>query len=159
MRGNSERGSATRREGPIERSLSDELERAQTCALPHESELHRVRARVAADLVSAGADPEPIFDCLVAVTEACSNALRHGMGSTAPRLSWVVEDDCARFLVQDFSGAPWRDPGGASRPPQQGESSERIGGFGLSLMRGLMDAVEIRVGAGGTLVELSKELR
>jgi anti-sigma regulatory factor (Ser/Thr protein kinase) len=96
-----------------------------------------------------------VFDCLVAVTEACSNALRHGRGEAAPRLRWRIERDCVCFDVQDYSTVRWSQ--GARLNGSDG-LADRVGGFGLELMKGLMDSVEIRMGPGGTTVGLVKRL-
>jgi anti-sigma regulatory factor (Ser/Thr protein kinase) len=123
-----------------------------------EADLHDVRRRIRADMAQAGVPSPDVFDCLVAVTEACSNALRHGHGEAFPRLRWQLERDWVRFLVQDFSRERWsrvpRPPGG----PALETVDERVGGFGLELMTGLMDQVDIRIGSEGTVVELAKSL-
>jgi serine/threonine-protein kinase RsbW len=126
-------------------------------SLVREADLSDVRRSIGADLEHAGADASARFDCLVAVTEACTNALTHGHGDASPRVSWEVGDCTARFWVQDYAGGGWRDamPGGHDDLGERGLQA-RVGGFGLELMRGLMDDVAIRPGGAGTTVELVK---
>lgn len=129
----------------------------QTHRVGDKASLSGIRRRLRADLARAGVDPAKTFDCLVAVTEACTNALLHGTrspGATPPVVGWEIDGDAIRFSVRDFSGHPWS---ARAAHPSSGDG-DRIGGFGLELMRGLMDAVDIRIDAGGTVVELTKRL-
>lgn len=121
------------------------------------------RRLIRADMQRAGADPSVLFDCLVAVTEACTNALLHG-GSRAdeepaPVLAWSIDAAKARFHIEDYSTERWsrsRHPSRASTPTQIEDL--QVGGLGLGLMRDLMDEVDIEQGSGGTTVYLAKEL-
>lgn len=98
-----------------------------------------------------------MFDCLIAVTEAATNALVHGRGEDAARVSWQIEDCTARFWVQDYSGQRWSKAAHPSRNGlDDGGWDGRVGGFGLELMEGLMDEVAIRNEPEGTTVELVK---
>ena len=120
--------------------------------LADKSSLSGIRKQIRSELNSIGAPSGPAFDCLVAVTEACTNALLHGVdanGSPAPEISWSIDESCARFLIKDFSnkeGAERRDP----------ESEPRDGGFGLPMMRKLMDTVDVHFSPSGTTVALEK---
>jgi anti-sigma regulatory factor (Ser/Thr protein kinase) len=134
-------------------------EMSRSFTLVDETGLARVRSLIRADLARVGVSSSDVFDCLVAVTEACSNAIRHGGVNRVPTLSWHLEDDLVRFCVRDFSTEQWSRRAHPSRSYAAGDGpDERIGGFGLDLMRGLMDEVDIRIGSGGTVVELSKAL-
>jgi serine/threonine-protein kinase RsbW len=132
--------------------------------LSDRSSLSGLRRRIRADLSRAGADPSLSFDCLVAVTEACTNALLHGLtdeDGAPPDVSWHIDDGRARFCIQDFSTQRWSKHAHPARGPaahHAGEEEQRFGGFGLDLMRELMDEVDISVGPGGTRVVLVKEL-
>lgn len=129
--------------------------------LSDEADLSRIRSSIRADLGRAGVRAADVFDCLVAVTEACSNAMRHGNADAVPLLSWRIEPESVRFCVQDFSPERWARTAHPSRSFSDANVGfdDRIGGFGLQLMRGLMDEVDIRVGSEGTVVELGKALR
>jgi anti-sigma regulatory factor (Ser/Thr protein kinase) len=115
-----------------------------------------------ADLSGAGVDDAVTFDCLVAVTEACSNALIHGRSDTDeadPVVSWQIEPSCLSFLIQDFAGREWSKTAHPSREAPEGSVLEsRIGGYGLGLMTALMDSVDIGHRTGGTVVTMIKNL-
>lgn len=124
--------------------------------------LSGIRRRLRAELNRLQIDPSLSFDCLVAVTEACTNALVHGMrdaeGAT-PRLSWEIDRSAARFFVQDFSAEQWSmaaHPSGGPAHTAAEDYERRIGGFGLPIMRQLMDDVDIHIGSRGTTVVLTK---
>jgi serine/threonine-protein kinase RsbW len=141
--------------GPIESECPEKSPAGRSFSLGGESELTRVRRAIASDLMAAGASSEVVFDCLVAVTEACSNALRHGGSDAAPDLSWRIERGEVCFDIRDYATVRWS--GGARLASADG-IHERVGGFGLELMKRLMDSVEIRTGPAGTTVGLSKRL-
>ncbi len=116
-----------------------------------------------ADLNSAGVDDAVTFDCLVAVTEACSNALIHGRGNedeADPVVSWQIERSCLSFLIQDFAGREWSKTAHPSREAPREETilESKIGGYGLGLMTALMDSVDIGFRSGGTMVTMVKNL-
>ena len=116
-----------------------------------------------ADLSSAGIDDAVTFDCLVAVTEACSNALVHGRTASDevdPVVSWQIEPSCLSFLIQDFAGREWSKTAHPSREASDKESplENKIGGYGLGLMTALMDDVDIGYRSGGTMVTMIKNL-
>ena len=122
-----------------------------TETLADRSTLSAIRRQIRAALNEVGAPTASAFDCLVAVTEACTNALLHGQaeGAPAPEVRWEVTTDIARFEITDFSGRE-----GAEPPPQN--EIPRDGGFGLQLMRQLMDDVDIRFSPSGTTVSMEK---
>lgn len=123
-----------------------------------------VRKAIRADLRSVSADPSLAFDCLVAVTEAGTNALLHGAGEEAqhPEVAWEIDGARAVFEIQDYSTEQWSramHPSRDSADVLNGDVEARIGGYGLQLMRDLMDDVSIACGPLGTTVRLTKELR
>jgi serine/threonine-protein kinase RsbW len=143
---------------PTDPGAPEKSTQPRSFSLGGERALALVRRSIRSDLGVLGAHSEDVFDCLVAVTEACSNALRHGRAEAAPRLSWTIRGRRVRFDIQDFSQVQW------ARPARDGAgdraaASERIGGYGLELMKGLMDGVRIRRSPRGTIVELTKRLR
>lgn len=120
-----------------------------------------IRRRVRAELNECGAPPSESFDCLVALTEACTNALLHGRGSDdtqPPKVSWRIDSQAAQFYVKDFSNLRWSIAAHpSSRLIDLSDSADRrIGGFGLDLMQRLMDEVEIAIEPQGTTVRLVK---
>lgn len=116
-------------------------------------DLSRIRKQIRFELNSVGAPAGPAFDCLVAVTEAATNALLHGVGEDAqpPEISWKIDPGRARFLIRDYSGKE-----GAEPPSSENEDHPRDGGYGLAMMRRLMDAVDIRFSPDGTTVSMEK---
>jgi anti-sigma regulatory factor (Ser/Thr protein kinase) len=113
---------------------------------------------------SAGVEPAVLFDCLVAVTEACTNALLHGgprdFDDPDPVLHWEVSGGRASFHVENYSREGWS----RARHPSRATAVTRVedlqvGGLGLDLMRDLMDEVDIQAGSAGTRVYLAKEIR
>ncbi len=133
---------------------------ARRFPLADRASLSVVRRQIRSEMTRAGVDPVASFDCLVAVTEACSNALIHGAGDSIAQVSWEISDDRARFDIQDFSSRDWAKTEHPSRSMDLEPTLEerRVGGFGLELMRNLMDEVEIKMGSGGTRVSLVKWL-
>jgi serine/threonine-protein kinase RsbW len=126
--------------------------------------LAEVRRDIRADLRNASADASLSFDCLVAVTEACTNALLHGRGhddALHPAIAWDIDRTKAVFTIEDYSTEQWSRSMHPSRETidvLSGDIDERVGGFGLQLMRELMDEVSIDRGPGGTTVVLTKRL-
>ena len=132
-------------------------------ALTSKAALAGVRKAIRASLRGVSADPSLAFDCLVAVTEASTNALLHGTDEETrlPQVAWEIDSVRAIFEIQDFSTEQWSRTMHPSRDildviPEDSES--RVGGFGLQLMRELMDDVEIARGPLGTTVTLTKRL-
>lgn len=122
--------------------------------------LSEVRKQIRAELNEVGAHAAEAFDCLVAVSEACTNAIVHGhdaAGGRDPEIAWEIGPETASFEVRDFSG---RGAAIEAHPSADGskkpESDERDGGYGLDVMRQLMDEVEIEIDPGGTTVSMVK---
>ncbi|MGH2788129.1 MAG: ATP-binding protein [Actinomycetota bacterium] len=133
------------------------------CVVAREADLSGVRRRVRAELKEYGMSPSASFDCLVALTEACTNALVHGR-STGPggdqaHVMWAIDSHAARFYVRDFSNRRWAiavHPSGGVPPGDDPDIKERVGGLGIELMRRLMDEVDISINPHGTTVRLVK---
>lgn len=122
--------------------------------LADKSSLSGIRKQIRSELNAIDAPADPAFDCLVAVTEACTNALLHGGdadSSRSPVISWTIESDCARFKIEDYSGKE-----GAEPLDSDGSEDPRDGGYGLAMMRRLMDSVDIRFSPVGTTVSMEK---
>ncbi|KIA66056.1 hypothetical protein FG87_04410 [Nocardia vulneris] len=90
------------------------------------------------------------LDVVLAVGEACTNAVEHGHrgdGATI-RLRARFEANVLRVTVRDT---------GRWRPPVDDPASFR--GHGIALMRALMDSVRMRPGDSGTVVEMDVQVR
>jgi serine/threonine-protein kinase RsbW len=130
--------------------------------IPDRASLSGIRRAIRRRLYEVEADPALTFDCLVAVTEACTNALVHGMRERGPlaRISWEIDAGRALFHVEDYSSREWSKAAHPSRRVLEpsGDDDLRVGGFGLEIMDQLMDEVAIQIGPAGTSVMMTKVL-
>lgn len=112
--------------------------------------LHDVREFLRERCREAGISGTPADDILLAVSEACSNAVLHSR-SQVFQVIWRFRSDRAEARVRDqgrFSLGPRAD-------------GEILGGNGIPLMTALMDEVAVRRGTTrrrGTDVRLVKRL-
>jgi serine/threonine-protein kinase RsbW len=104
--------------------------------------------------------PDRIDEVRMAVVEACINAFEHSRSSDRKvYMTFEVlgerEPERLRITVRD-TGVGFA-PGEVDEPTINGKlHSERKRGWGLKIIRGLMDAVEIHSGDDGTTVVMSK---
>ena len=123
---------------PREHSIRADLDRLK--------EARDFAARAAAEF---GLGAEALYDVKLAVSEAVTNAIKHG--SRSP-------DDSIRILATEESGAlvfEVLDTGSfVPRVVRRGDLPE--GGRGLEFMRVLMDEVDLRPGRQGTLLRMAK---
>ena len=123
---------------PREHSIRADLDRLK--------EARDFAARAAAEF---GLGAEALYDVKLAVSEAVTNAIRHG--SRSP-------DDSVRIMATEESGAlviEVVDSGTfVPRVVRRGDLPE--GGRGLEFMRVLMDEVDLRPGRQGTLLRMAK---
>lgn len=110
-------------------------------------------------LRTLGVTAECAADCELALSEACTNALRHTGGRSSYRVHIWVEQTSCRIEVTD------NGPGfAASRPPRSGGPSasapdaDSEGGRGLMMIRAVVDHLEVTSGSGGVVVRMEKEL-
>jgi anti-sigma regulatory factor (Ser/Thr protein kinase) len=97
-------------------------------------------------LAARGATDAETYDIVVACQEACANAVEHAYGPGPAELFVDAEFDGPRVTVTVRDEGAWRPPRGSNR------------GRGLPLMRALMESVEVRHSAGGTVVVLARPL-
>jgi len=129
-------------------------------------------------LCRLGLDDESVSDLLLAVTEACTNVLRHaGPGHKYEVVATVGQDRCVLQVLDNGSGfRPARiravRRSNLRRPPvrpvsllrgrrDQGADVSQIpeSGRGLQIMRACVDDVSLRSQLGrGTVVELGKRI-
>lgn len=119
--------------------------RRKTAAVPS------ARAFVDDALRSASVPPDVADTLVLAVAEACNNAILHATGE-AFGVSIVVTDTTCTIVVSD-SGAGFVPP---SRPemPAPDATNHR----GLALMQALVDRVDVLSGEHGTTVVLAQAL-
>ncbi len=101
-------------------------------------------------------DDELLADLKLAVTEACGNAVRHAYpgGSGEVRVRYSVVDGVLEMVVED-QGEGLRDAVAGDELP-----SPRDGGMGFSIMRAIVDELDVHAGADarGTVVRMVKRL-
>ncbi len=113
-------------------------------------------------LERARVDASITFECLIAMTEACTNALIHGArdpGDRDPVFEWRIDPTQVRFRVRDFSSRGWSRAVHPARRPEPTIDNIEPGGLGLEIIWDLMDEVDIQPGPDGTEVLLKKYLR
>jgi anti-sigma regulatory factor (Ser/Thr protein kinase) len=102
-------------------------------------------------------DDELLADLKLAVTEACGNAVRHAYpdGEGEVSVSYLVDGEVLVILVED-QGAGIQEE---ERAPDEIEQPLN-GGMGMSIMRAIVDQLEIGAGADGrgTVVQMTKRL-
>lgn len=97
-----------------------------------------------------------VEDLKVAVSEACTNALNHSLNKadTTYDLTYLVENEKLVFTVTD-KGVGF-EPKSVNEPDLNGK---QINGFGLFIIKSLMDKVEIVSEKGaGTSITMIKNL-
>lgn len=100
-------------------------------------------------------DDELLADLKLAVTEACGNAVRHAYpnGDGDVSVSYRLDGSTLVVIVEDQgSGIAERERDEARAPHE--------GGMGMSIIRTIVDELEIAAGADGrgTVVQMTKRL-
>jgi anti-sigma regulatory factor (Ser/Thr protein kinase)/putative methionine-R-sulfoxide reductase with GAF domain len=97
-------------------------------------------------LDAAGASRQEVDEITLACSEACANAVEHayGPGGTDYEVKAASAADAVTVAVRD--AGQWREPRGTHR------------GRGMTLMKGLMDSVEVGRSESGTVVRMSRRL-
>ncbi len=104
--------------------------------------------------------PDRIDEVRMAVVEACINAFEHSHSPDRKvymtfEVLGTQEPENLRITVRD-TGVGF-SPGGIAEPHIEDKlKATRKRGWGLKIIRGLMDEVEIRSGVDGTTVIMSK---
>ncbi len=103
----------------------------------------------------AGIGDELLADLKLAVTEACGNAVRHayGGGEGEVLVRYSVSEDEIEMVVED-QGAGLDGRSETEPAPTSG------GGMGMSIIRALVDELDLRPGSDGrgTVVRMVKRL-
>lgn len=134
----------------------------QAHLLVDKASLSKIRKLVRADLVKVGAPPSVVFDCLVAVTEACTQAL-HGRGERVgepSKITWTIDRQHAEFCVEDFSkltASPTPHP--KRRIHEVLEQETGLSGLADDVIDSLMDQVEVEETPVARSVKMTKGLR
>ena len=90
---------------------------------------------------------ETLADLKLALTEACSNSVRHAYGDDGGHveISFELSDD--RLIVEVADDGTGFEPAAAGKNGVDSEPSE--GGLGIAIIRSIADEVEISGGANG----------
>jgi serine/threonine-protein kinase RsbW len=114
-----------------------------------------VRHLCGASLRNLGVEDDCVSDIELAVSEACSNVLKHGGGAGQQyEVTVSVDQRRARITVSDTGGGFDVAGRAATAPDDRAE-----GGRGLLLMRHLVDDLNfVTEGRGRTTLRLEKEL-
>jgi serine/threonine-protein kinase RsbW len=107
------------------------------------------RQSIASFAADCGFPDEDVSDIRLAAGEALSNAVEHGSGTTARNITveCTFEDDTLAIVIED-SGSSFPEPTVRASV----EPDDRGRGFGIFLMRRLMD--EVTFARNGTIVRL-----
>ncbi len=142
--------------------MSEQNSSVQGHLLVDKASLSKIRKLIRTDLVKAGARPSAVFDCLVAVTEACSSALQgRGEKSGDPsKIAWIVQRGRAEFCIEDFSREV-EPPDGIPRRRLHEVLEEETGlrNLGDDVIQNLMDEVTIEEKATVKTTTMVKHLR
>lgn len=135
--------------------------REVTLALPMVPEMEIEASKTATAIAEfIGMSPDRIDEVRMAVVEACINALEHSRA--ADREVFVTfevlgdrDPEKLRITVRD-SGVGFAPEELTEPTIEEKLKSQRKRGWGLKIIRGLMDEVEIHSGSEGTTVVMSK---
>ena len=120
--------------------------------LPIKADSEVVAARVAEEVATfASVNADTVDRIKMAIIEACINAFEHSASESGKvRLRYLLSPDKIELFVQD-DGKGFR----AGKTP---EESKKNRGWGLKLIRELVDDVEIITGPDGTVVHMMMHL-
>ena len=90
---------------------------------------------------------ETLADLKLALTEACSNSVRHAYDEEGGHVSISFELRDDRLIVEVVDDGTGFEPDGAGKNGDDAELSE--GGLGIAIIRSIADEVEIGGGANG----------
>jgi len=120
--------------------------------LPIKGDSEVVAARVAEEVAAfAAVDADTVDRIKMAIIEACINAFEHSASESGKvRLRYLLSPDKIELFVQD--------DGKGFRAGKTQEESKKNRGWGLKLIRELVDDVEIITGPDGTVVHMVTHL-
>jgi serine/threonine-protein kinase RsbW len=139
----------------------DAVMREVTLALPMVPEMEIEASKTATAIAEfMRMSPDRIDEVRMAVVEACINALEHSRAADHEvYVTFEVlgdkDPEKLRITVRD-TGVGFSPEELAEPIMEEKLKSSRKRGWGLKIIRGLMDEVEIRSGANGTTVVMSK---
>ena len=116
----------------------------------HTDYLDVIRDVISKLALDSGFDEEDVYKISLAVDEACTNVIRHAYGQEGQYFVEVeVEADEAKFTVIVADNGRGFDPLQIREPDiQDNMARHKFGGFGLYLMKTLMDEVTFSMNPG-----------
>lgn len=137
----------------MDKTIKDEIK----LSIPNKPEYVSVaRLTVSAIANRIGFDIERIEDIKVAVAEACTNAITHGINECDNfEVSFLIDENKLTVKVCDSgSGCAVKE---IKNPDLNHLNNEKEGGLGIFIIRSLMDEVEITSSIGcGTTITMIK---
>jgi serine/threonine-protein kinase RsbW len=124
--------------------------------LPHVARAELLASRAVEEAGQRIAFPrDTLAEVKLAVVEACLNALEYGAGDVEVEVVAHPDDARAWIEVAVVDHGPGFDPSGVARPVLEDKlRSKRKRGWGLELIRRLMDEVEITSEPGLTKIRM-----
>ncbi|MEU4837130.1 ATP-binding protein [Nocardia testacea] len=107
--------------------------------------LAEVRHRTQEWLAHCPLGEEQAYDVLLAIGEACANAIEHGHRGDGGTIRLRLEHEAGGLHITVADHGRWKSPD--PRPDQ-------VRGRGMAIIRALVPEVEVIVSAGGTTVEM-----
>jgi serine/threonine-protein kinase RsbW len=141
--------------------MSEGVLREVTLALPMVPEMEIEASKTATAIAeSIRMSPDRIDEVRMAVVEACINALEHSRASDREvfvTFQVLGEGDPEKLRIMVHDNGIGFAPDDVELPTMESKlKAMRKRGWGLKIIKGLMDEVEIRSGAEGTTVVMSK---
>ena len=141
--------------------MSEGVLREVTLALPMVPEMEIEASKTATAIAeSIRMSPDRIDEVRMAVVEACINALEHSRASDREvfvTFQVLGEGDPEKLRIMVHDNGIGFAPDEVEPPTMESKlKAMRKRGWGLKIIKGLMDEVEIRSGAEGTTVVMSK---
>jgi serine/threonine-protein kinase RsbW len=141
--------------------MAEGVLREVTLALPMVPEMEIEASKTATAIAeSIRMSPDRIDEVRMAVVEACINALEHSRASDREvfvTFQVVGENDPEKLRILVHDNGIGFAPEMLEEPTMEGKlKAVRKRGWGLKIIRGLMDEVEILSGVEGTTVVMSK---
>jgi anti-sigma regulatory factor (Ser/Thr protein kinase)/putative methionine-R-sulfoxide reductase with GAF domain len=109
--------------------------------------LARVRQSLARWLATRGVDREVAIEIMIAVSEACANAVEHAYGPNRGTFRVHAEERAGSIEVTVRDSGRWRSPRGDHR------------GRGLKIMKAATDSLDVSVADGGTEIVMRRTHR
>ena len=101
-----------------------------------------------------GYSEDAVADLKLALTEACSNSVRHAYDHDEGlvHLEFTVHSDCITVLIQDEGGGFHEDDDDCPECRNLSDFQLAEGGMGISIIRAVVDEFDLRKPDGGGTV-------